>query len=72
VGISQIPKPQWPSPEDTRCCDPQHLRRRVLSESMVAISLVEAILERFGSDHMKEILPNYRGYLETTGQRGQE
>ncbi len=40
--------------------------------SMGAICLVEAMLEKFGGDHMEETLRNYRGYLETTGPRGQE
>ena len=44
----------------------------VIGESMVAICLVEAMLDKFGGDHMEETLRNYRAYLATTGPRGRE
>lgn len=36
----------------------------VIGEAMLAIVLADAMLEKFGGDHIKEILRNYRGYLE--------
>ncbi|MSQ09601.1 MAG: chorismate synthase, partial [Dehalococcoidia bacterium] len=44
----------------------------VIGESMVAICLVEAMLDKFGGDHIEETLRNYRSYLATTGPRGRE
>jgi len=35
----------------------------VIAEAMLAIVLVDACLEKFGGDSLKETLPNYRGYL---------
>ena len=35
----------------------------VIGEAMLAIVLADAILEKFGGDHLKETLRNYRGYL---------
>jgi chorismate synthase len=36
----------------------------VIGEAMLAIVLADAMLEKFGGDHLKETLRNYRGYLE--------
>ena len=44
----------------------------VIGESMVAICLTEALLDKFGGDHMDESLRNYRGYVATVGPRGRE
>ncbi len=44
----------------------------VIGESMVAICLTEALLDKFGGDHMDESLRNYRGYVTTVGPRGRE
>ncbi len=41
----------------------------VIGEAMLAIILAEAMLEKFGGDHIKETLRNYRGYLESIGPR---
>jgi chorismate synthase len=35
----------------------------VVAETMVAIVLADAFLEKFGSDAMRDILYNYSGYL---------
>ena len=35
----------------------------VIGEAMLAIVLADTILEKFGGDHLKETLRNYRGYL---------
>jgi chorismate synthase len=42
----------------------------VIGEAMVAIVLAEAALEKFGGDHLKETVRNYRAYLKTLGPRG--
>ena len=42
----------------------------VIGESMVAICLTEAVLDKFGGDHMEESLRNYHSYRETLGPRG--
>ena len=44
----------------------------VIGESLIAIVLAEACLEKFGGDHLAETLRNYRAYLKTTGPRGGE
>ena len=36
----------------------------VIGEAMLAIVLADAMLEKFGGDHIKETLHNYKGYLE--------
>ncbi len=41
----------------------------VIGEAMLAIVLAEALLEKFGGDHIEETLRNYRSYLQTTGPR---
>jgi chorismate synthase len=35
----------------------------VIGESMLAIVLADAVLEKFGGDHIKETLRNYKSYL---------
>jgi chorismate synthase len=41
----------------------------VIGEAMLAIVLAEAVLEKFGGDHIAETLRNYHSYLESTGPR---
>jgi len=41
----------------------------VIGEAMLAIVLAEAVLEKFGGDHIEETLRNYRGYLKSIGPR---
>ncbi len=41
----------------------------VVAETMVAITLVSAFLEKFGGDSMSEIHYNYTGYLRRIGCR---
>jgi len=42
----------------------------VVGEAMVAIVLAQAMLEKFGGDHISETKRNYQGYLATIGPRG--
>lgn len=44
----------------------------VIGEAMVAIVLAEAMLQKFGGDHIDETKRNYQGYLKTIGPRGKE
>ena len=37
----------------------------VIGEAMVAITLADAFLEKFGGDSMAEVGRNYRGYMES-------
>ncbi|MFI5283711.1 MAG: chorismate synthase [Candidatus Dormibacterales bacterium] len=39
----------------------------VIGEAMVALTLAEAFLEKFGGDSMAEVERNHRGYLESIG-----
>ena len=41
----------------------------VIGEAMLAIVLADAMLEKFGGDHMKETMRNYQGYLEAMNKR---
>lgn len=41
----------------------------VIAEAMVAIVLADAMLEKFGGDHLRETLANYDAYLKTIGPR---
>lgn len=41
----------------------------VIGEAMVAMTLADALLEKFGGDHIEETLRNWRGYMATTGPR---
>jgi chorismate synthase len=44
----------------------------VIGEAMVAIVLAEAMLEKFGGDHIDETEHNWTTYLSTIGPRGKE
>jgi len=44
----------------------------VIGESMVAIVLAEAMLEKFGGDHIDETEHNWATYLASIGPRGKE
>src|SRR5207237_2650246 len=37
----------------------------VIGEAMVALTLADAFLEKFGGDSMAEVERNYRAYMET-------
>ena len=41
----------------------------VIGEAMVAIVLAEAMLEKFGGDHVAEILRNFEAFVATVGPR---
>ena len=41
----------------------------VIGEAMVALVLAEAMLEKFGGDHIEETRRNWRGYKASTGPR---
>lgn len=41
----------------------------VVGEAMVAIVLAQAMLEKFGGDHLSETLHNHRGYLNMVSMR---
>jgi chorismate synthase len=43
----------------------------VIGEAMVALVLADAVLEKFGGDHVEETLRNYRAYMKTIGPRGE-
>ncbi len=38
----------------------------VIGEAMLALVLADAVLEKFGGDHIEELLRNYRGYIKST------
>ncbi|MCH9037502.1 MAG: chorismate synthase, partial [Chloroflexi bacterium] len=40
----------------------------IVGEAMLAIVLAEALLEKFGGDHIEETRRNYQGYLKTVGE----
>jgi chorismate synthase len=40
----------------------------VIGEAMVALTLADAFLEKFGGDSMAELERNYRSYVETLAQ----
>jgi chorismate synthase len=42
----------------------------VIGEAMVAIVLADAVLEKFGGDHVRESLRNFHAYMKTIGPRG--
>ncbi len=44
----------------------------VIGEAMVAIVLTEAMLEKFGGDHIDETKRNHQAYLKTIGPRGKQ
>ena len=37
----------------------------VIGEAMLAIVLTDAVLEKFGGDHLKETLTNYHSYINS-------
>jgi chorismate synthase len=39
----------------------------VIGEAMVALTLADAFLEKFGGDSMDELERNYRSYMESIG-----
>jgi chorismate synthase len=41
----------------------------IIGEAMVALVLAEAMLEKFGGDHIEETRRNWRAYMATTGPR---
>ncbi len=41
----------------------------VVGEAMVAIVLAQAMLEKFGGDHLEETRRNYDAYVQTIGPR---
>ena len=41
----------------------------VIGEAMVALTLADAMMEKFGGDHMEETRRNVAGYLRTVGPR---
>ena len=43
----------------------------VIGEAMVALVLADAVLEKFGGDHLRETLANYKAYMKTIGPRGE-
>lgn len=42
----------------------------VIGEAMLAIVLTNAVLEKFGGDHLTETLANYRNYISSYGHYG--
>jgi chorismate synthase len=40
----------------------------VIGEAVVALTLAESFLEKFGGDSMPELGRNYRAFLESIGQ----
>jgi len=44
----------------------------VIGEAMLAIVLADAMMEKFGGDHLKETMRNYKGYLDSIGRRSGE
>jgi chorismate synthase len=44
----------------------------VIGEAMVAVVLADAMLEKFGGDHIEETEHNWAAYLSTIGPRGKE
>ena len=42
----------------------------IIGEAMVALVLAEAMLEKFGGDHIEETRRNWRAYMASTGPRG--
>jgi chorismate synthase len=43
----------------------------VIGEAMMAMVLADAMLEKFGGDHMDETKRNYNGYMQTIRLRGE-
>jgi chorismate synthase len=43
----------------------------VIGEAMVAMVLADAVLDKFGGDHLRETLNNFKSYMQTIGPRGE-
>jgi chorismate synthase len=76
--ISTIPRPLPSADLDTAELRPAFYERSdvcvvpaagVIGEAMVALVLADAALEKFGGDHIDEMVRNYRAYMETIGPR---
>jgi chorismate synthase len=46
---------------------PRAVRAGVIGEAMVALTLADAVLEKFGGDSMAELERNHRSYIESIG-----
>jgi chorismate synthase len=75
--ISTMKKPMWSVDLITKEPVEAHYERSdvcvvpaagVIGEAVVALSLAEAFLEKFGGDSMPELKRNYRSFLESIGQ----
>ena len=44
----------------------------VIGEAAMAVILAEALLEKFGGDHIDETLHNYRSYIKSIGPKGND
>jgi chorismate synthase len=44
-------------------------RAGVVSEAMLALVLVQAMMEKFGGDHIDEMKRNFNSYLESLAER---
>jgi chorismate synthase len=44
----------------------------VIGEAMVAMVLADAVLDKFGGDHLRETLNNFKSYMQTIGPRGEQ
>src|SRR5450759_2786896 len=75
--ISTMKKPMWSVDLITKEPVEAHYERSdvcvvpaagVIGEAVVALTLAEAFLEKFGGDSMPELERNYRSYLESIGQ----
>jgi chorismate synthase len=74
--ISTMKKPMWSVDLITKERTEAHYERSdvcvvpaagVIGEAVVALTLAEAFLEKFGGDSMAELERNHRSYLETIG-----
>jgi chorismate synthase len=44
----------------------------VIGEAMVAMVLADAVLDKFGGDHIRETLTNFKSFMQTIGPRGEQ
>ena len=44
----------------------------VIGEAMVAMTLADAMLEKFGGDHIQETKRNWKAYLKSAGPRAEQ
>src|SRR6202171_3546031 len=79
--ISTMKKPMWSVDLITKQPVEGHYERSevcvvpaagVIGEAVVALTLAEAFLEKFGGDSMPELERNHRSYLESIGQSAAE